>query len=51
VIVNQPLDVPGWQRLPDPPGVAHDRYFGYGAPRPSAAKSAAREAAHAAEPA
>jgi hypothetical protein len=51
VIVNQPLDVAGWQRLPDPPGVAHDRYFGYVAPRPFAVKSATREAAPVATPA
>jgi hypothetical protein len=29
VLANQPLDVARWQRLPDPPGVAKDRYFLY----------------------
>jgi len=29
VLANQPLSVAGWQRLPDPPGVSHDRYFIY----------------------
>jgi hypothetical protein len=29
VLANQALDVPGWQRLPEPPGVPRDRYFLY----------------------
>ena len=29
VLANQPLDVPRWQRLPEPPGVPKDRYFLY----------------------
>ncbi|MBV8185974.1 MAG: hypothetical protein JOY64_29040 [Alphaproteobacteria bacterium] len=29
VLANQPLDVPRWQRRPDPPGVPKDRYFLY----------------------
>jgi hypothetical protein len=29
VIANQPLDVPRWQRLPEPPGVPPGRYFLY----------------------
>ena len=29
VVVNQPLDVAGWRRLPPPPGVPRDRYFIY----------------------
>jgi hypothetical protein len=28
-VVNQPLDVPHWTRLPEPPGVPKDRYFIY----------------------
>ena len=29
VVANQPLDVPRWRRLPEPPGVPPDRYFLY----------------------
>jgi hypothetical protein len=29
VLANQPLDVPRWQRQPDPPGVPKNRYFLY----------------------
>jgi hypothetical protein len=29
VLANQPLDVPRWQRLPEPSGVPTDRYFLY----------------------
>jgi len=29
ILANQPLDVPRWQRLPEPPGVPRDRYFLY----------------------
>ena len=29
VLANQPLEVPRWQRLPEPPGVPKDRYFLY----------------------
>jgi hypothetical protein len=29
VVANQPLEVAGWRRLPDPPGVPADRYFLY----------------------
>jgi hypothetical protein len=29
VLANQPLDVPRWQLLPEPPGVPKDRYFLY----------------------
>jgi hypothetical protein len=29
VLANQPLDVPRWQRLPEPPDVPTDRYFLY----------------------
>lgn len=29
VLANQPLDVPRWQRQPEPPGVPKDRYFLY----------------------
>lgn len=29
VVANQPLDVARWVRLPEPPGVPHDRYFLY----------------------
>ncbi len=29
VLANQPLEVPRWQRQPDPPGVPKDRYFLY----------------------
>ena len=29
VLANQPLDVPRWQHLPEPPGVPKDRYFLY----------------------
>ena len=29
VLANQPLDVPRWHRLPEPPGVPKDRYFLY----------------------
>jgi hypothetical protein len=29
VLANQKLDVPRWQRLPEPPGVPRDRYFLY----------------------
>ena len=29
VLANQSLDVPRWQRLPEPPGVPKDRYFLY----------------------
>jgi hypothetical protein len=28
-VVNQPLDVSGWRRLPAPPGMPRDRYFAY----------------------
>ena len=29
ILANQSLDVPRWQRLPEPPGVPKDRYFLY----------------------
>lgn len=29
VLANQALDVPRWERLPEPPGVPKDRYFLY----------------------
>jgi hypothetical protein len=29
ILSNQPLDVPRWQRQPDPPGVPANRYFLY----------------------
>ncbi len=29
VLANQPLEVARWQRQPEPPGVAKDRYFVY----------------------
>ena len=29
VLTNQPLDVPRWRLLPEPPGVPKDRYFLY----------------------
>ena len=29
VLANQPLEVTGWSRLPEPPGVPKDRYFLY----------------------
>ncbi len=29
ILANQPLDVPRWQRQPEPPGVPQDRYFLY----------------------
>jgi hypothetical protein len=29
VLANQALEVPRWQRLPEPPGVPKDRYFLY----------------------
>ncbi len=29
ILANQPLDVPRWQRLPEPSGVPKDRYFLY----------------------
>lgn len=32
VLCSQPLDVARWRRLPEPPGVAADRYYLYRAP-------------------
>ncbi|MGE3649162.1 MAG: class I SAM-dependent methyltransferase, partial [Reyranellaceae bacterium] len=29
VVANQPLEVPRWERLPEPPGVPRDRYYLY----------------------
>lgn len=46
-VVNQPLDVSGWRRLPVPPGVPRDRYFVYVSSGPAKLERARASGAHA----